>query len=385
MCYNRKKKQVEQGMQEFIKSLEIIEDKRQASKVRHKIQDVVFIVLMATLANADTWEEIWIFAKEHEEFLKEYIELPNGIPSHDTIQRVMGMIDPKCLEQIQNKWHDLCETEEMQKIQKVISIDGKTMRGNAGKGKKGNHIITAWCDDYGYSFGETKVYEKTNEIKAIPDLLDIIKAKGNIITIDAMGTQTKIAEKIIKKQANYVLAVKENQERLYREISEYLDDKEYLEDIKKSGSYKRTVEKSHGQIEIREYYQTSKIDWMQEKYRWEGLKTIGCVVKTIIKENQTITETRYYISSLKKDIELFSKAIRKHWSVEIMHWHLDVTFKEDANKTLDKDAAQNMNIIRKWALSILKTVDFGKKQSLKLKRYVILNNPEKYLRSILEM
>lgn len=376
---------MEQGMQEFIKSLEIIEDKRQASKVRHKIQDVVFIVLMATLANADTWEEIWIFAKEHEEFLKEYIELPNGIPSHDTIQRVMGMIDPKCLEQIQNKWHDLCETEEMQKIQKVISIDGKTMRGNAGKGKKGNHIITAWCDDYGYSFGETKVYEKTNEIKAIPDLLDIIKAKGNIITIDAMGTQTKIAEKIIKKQANYVLAVKENQERLYREISEYLDDKEYLEDIKKSGSYKRTVEKSHGQIEIREYYQTSKIDWMQEKYRWEGLKTIGCVVKTIIKENQTITETRYYISSLKKDIELFSKAIRKHWSVEIMHWHLDVTFKEDANKTLDKDAAQNMNIIRKWALSILKTVDFGKKQSLKLKRYVILNNPEKYLRSILEM
>lgn len=172
---------------------------------------------------------------------------------------------------------------------------------------------------------------------------------------------------------------------MYQEISEYLDDKEYLEDIKKSGSYKRTVEKSHGQIEIREYYQTSKIDWMQEKYRWEGLKTIGCIVKTIIKENQTITETRYYISSLKKDIELFSKAIRKHWSVEIMHWHLDVTFKEDANKTLDKDVAQNMNIIRKWALSILKTVDFGKKQSLKLKRYVILNNPEKYLRLILEM
>lgn len=372
-------------MQEFIKSLEIIEDKRQASKVRHKLQDILFIVLMATLADADTWEEIWIFAKEHEEFLKEYIELPNGIPSHDTIQRVMGMIDPECLEKIQNKWHDLCETEEMQKIQKVISIDGKTMRGNAGKGKRGNHIITAWCDDYGYSFGETKVYEKTNEIKAIPDLLDAIKTKGNIITIDAMGTQTKIAEKIIKKQANYVLAVKENQERLYQEISEYLNDKEYLEEIKTSGSYKRTVEKSHSQIEIREYYQTSKISWMQEKYRWEGLKTIGCVVKTIKRESETIKETRYYISSLKKDIELFAKSIRQHWSVEIMHWHLDVTFKEDANKTLDKDAAQNMNIIRKWALSILKTVDFGKKQSLKLKRYVILNNPVKYLRMILEM
>lgn len=222
---------------------------------------------MATLANADTWEEIGIFAKEHEEFLKEYIELPNGIPSHDTIQRVMKMIEPKYFEQIQNKWNEMFETEEMQKIQKVISVDGKTMRENAGKGKKGNHIVTAWCDDYGYSLGETKVSEKTNEIKAIPELLDVINVKGNIVTIDAMGTQTKIAEKIIEKQADYVLAVKENQENLYREISEYLNDGELLENIKKSGGYKRTAEKSHGQIEIREYYQTEQTDWMQEKER----------------------------------------------------------------------------------------------------------------------
>ena len=172
---------------------------------------------------------------------------------------------------------------------------------------------------------------------------------------------------------------------MYQEVSEYLNDQEYLEEIKKSGGYKRTAEKNHGQIEIREYYQTDKINWMQEKYRWEKLKTIGCIVKTIKREHETVTEIRYDISSLKKDIEIFSKAVRQHWSVEIMHWHLDVTFKEDDNKTLDKNAAQNMNIIRKWALSILKTVNFGKKQSLKLKRYVILNNPEKYLRMILEM
>ena len=372
-------------MQEFIKSLEIIDDKRQASKVRHKIQDIIFIVLMATLANADTWKEIEIFAKEHEEFLKEYIELPNGIPSHDTIQRVMGMIEPKYLEQIQNKWHEILETEETQKVQKVISVDGKTMRGNAGKGEKGNHIVTAWCDDTGYSLGETKVSEKTNEIKAIPELLDVIKVKGNVVTIDAMGTQTKIAEKIIEKEADYVLAVKGNQENLYREISEYLNDREILENIKKSGGYKRTIEKSHGQTEIREYYQTKQIKWMQEKERWKNLETIGCIVKTIQRKNETVTETRYYISSLKEDIELFSKCVRQHWSVEIMHWHLDVTFKEDANKTLDKTAAENMNIIRKWALCILKTVNFGKNQSLRLKRYMILNNPAKYLRMILEM
>lgn len=197
-------------MKKFIESLEIIEDKRQASKVRHKIQDVIVVVLMGTLANANTWEEIEIFAETHEEFLKQYITLENGIPSHDTMQRVMGMVEPEYLEKIQNQWHELCETEEMQKIQKVICIDGKTMRGNVGKNQKANHIVTAWCDESGYSLGEKKVDEKSNEIKAIPDLLETIKIKGNVITIDAMGTQTEIAEKIKNKGADYVLLVKES-------------------------------------------------------------------------------------------------------------------------------------------------------------------------------
>lgn len=373
-------------MQSFIESLEMIEDKRQSSKVRHKVKYVIVIVLMGTLANANTWEEIEIFAQAHEEFLKQYIELENGIPSHDTMQRVMGMIEPEYLEKVQNKWHELCETEEMQKIKKVICIDGKTMRGNGGKGKKSNHIVTAWCDEYGYSLGENKVEEKTNEIKAIPELLEVINIKGSVITIDAMGTQTEIAKKIKEKKADYVLAVKENQKTLYEEIKEYLNDEEFKEKIKEHKNYKKTIEKQHGQTEIREYYQTDKIKWMSSRDRWNDIKTIGCVVKTIKKKEKTVIETRYYISSLKPDIELFSKAVRQHWSVEVMHWHLDVTFKEDANKTLDKTAAQNMNIIRKWALSILKTVNFvNKKQSLNLKRYMITTNPKKYLGIILKM
>ena len=210
MCYTKIKKMVHM-MKKFIESLEIIEDKRQSSKVRHKIQDVIVVVLMGTLANANTWEEIEIFAEAHEEFLKQYIQLENGIPSHDTMQRVMGMIEPEYLEKIQNQWHEMCETDEMQKIQKVICIDGRTMRGNAGKNRKANHIVTAWCDESGYSIGEKKVDEKSNEIKAIPDLLETIKIKGNVITIDAMGTQTNIAEKIKNKGADYVLSVKENQ------------------------------------------------------------------------------------------------------------------------------------------------------------------------------
>ena len=148
------------------------------------------------------------------------------------MQRVMGMIEPEYLEKIQNQWHEMCETDEMQKIQKVICIDGKTMRGNAGKNRKANHIVTAWCDESGYSLGEKKVDEKSNEIKAIPDLLGTIKIKGNVITIDAMGTQTDIAEKIKNKGADYVLPVKENQKNLYKEVKDYLDDEEFQNQIK---------------------------------------------------------------------------------------------------------------------------------------------------------
>lgn len=373
-------------MTELLEYIDIIEDCRQAKKVKHKLKDIVVIVLFATLAYADSWEDIEIFAEEHEEFLREYIELENGVPSHDTIQRVMGMISPNYFKQIQDKWHELLSKEEGEKIKKIICIDGKTMRGNAGRGQKPNHIVSAWCDEEGFCLGEKKVEEKTNEITAIPELLNMINIKGTVITIDAMGTQVEIAKKIIEKKADYVLALKDNQEITSKEVKEYLEDKEFQEEIKKAGNYKCTIEKSHNQLEKREYYQTDKIKWLTKKEKWKNIKTIGCVKKTIKKQNgEEIEETRYYISSLKTDIELFLRAIRQHWSVEVMHWHLDVTFKEDKNTTLDKIAAENMNIIRKWCLTILKIFEIGKIKALKRKRYAICNNPEKYIRQVLEI
>ncbi len=228
-------------------------------EVKHKLLDIVVIVLFAKLANADDWEEVEIFAKSNEEFLKQYITLENGIPYHDTMQRVMGSIAPEYMQGVYKKWNRLVSRNEGETLKKIICIDGKPMRGNKSKEQKANHIVSAWCDMDGFFLGQKKVEEKSNGIIAIPQLLDAIQAKGGIITIDIMGTQTEIAEKIKQKRADYMLAVKENQKNLYNEIKEYFEDVEFLKEIKSRGGYKITKEKAHSQIETREYYQCDKL------------------------------------------------------------------------------------------------------------------------------
>lgn len=272
------------------------------------------IVLFATLANADDWVEIALFAQVYEEYLKKYIELKNGPPSHDTIQRVMGMISPDILQQLYGKWQELLNREEGEALKKIICIDGKTMRSNKQGKEKPSHIVTAWSREDGFSLGQKAVSEKSNEITAIPELIERLQIKGQIITIDVMGTQTVIVEKSGEK----------------------------------------------GQIETREYYQTEDIRWMIQKKDWKGLKSIAMERKSIEKNGRKKTEYRYFISSVKGDIETISRTVRGHWSIESMHWHLDVTFREDANTTLDKMSAQNLNIIRKWSLSILKLMELTK-------------------------
>ena len=371
-------------MEELLEWMEYIEDIRQTSKIRHKLKDILVIVLFVTLANADDWVEIQLFAETYEQYLKKYIELKNGIPSHDTITRVMGMLDPEVLQQLYRKWQELLDRNEGETLKKIICIDGKTMRSNGNKNQKANHIVSAWSKEDGFCLGQKAVEEKSNEITAIPKLLDQIKIKGHVVTIDAMGTQTEIVEKIRKKRADYVLALKKNQGTLHEEVSLYFDE-EVKKELKEQGKYKKTIEKAHGQIEIREYYQTETIRFLTKKKEWKGLKSIGMEEKTIKREGGEKKEYRYYISSLQGDIELFSRAVRGHWSVESMHWHLDVTFKEDANTTLEKQAAMNQNIIRKWCLSILKMMDmYRRKLSMKKKRFVIGLKPMQYLEEVLE-
>ena len=257
------------------------------------------------------------------------------------------------------------------------------MRSNKQNGSKPNHIVTAWNREDGYSLGQQKTDEKSNEIKAIPKLLEKINIKNSVITIDAMGTQTAIAEKIKIKKGDYVLAVKDNQKILFEEISLYFKDEEHLKKIMRKGNYLRTSEKNHGSADVREYYQTNSINWLSNKEKWKGIKSIGMVIRT----HNGVTERRYYISSLNPDIKTFSRAVRGHWSVEAMHWQLDVTFKEDNNHTLDKIAAENQNIIRKWCLTALKQATFmnGKVKSMRQKRMVVSFSPIKYLDYVLSL
>ena len=371
-------------MNELLEWMEYIEDNRQQTQVRHKLKDIIVIVLFATLANVDDWVEMEYFAHYHEEYLKKYIELKNGIPSHDTLCRVFGLLSSEVLQQLYQKWQELLNKNEGETLRKLICVDGKTMRSNKRKGGKPNHIITAWSREDGFSLGQKVVNTKSNEITAIPELLEKIRIKGHVVTIDAMGTQTAIAEKIRSKRGDYVLSLKENQKNLYEDVRLFLNEESEKKKLRENGKYKKRVEKAHGQIEIREYYQTEEIRWLAQKKEWKGLKSIGMEEKTIQKDGIERKEYRYYISSLKEDVELFSRAVRGHWSVESMHWHLDVTFKEDANTTLDKQAAENLNIIRKWCLSILKMVEiFRPNLSMKKKRFVISMNPAEFIEQVL--
>lgn len=374
-------------MKELLEWMEYIPDSRQESKVRHKLKDIVVIVLFATLGNADDWVEISLFAECYQEYLRKYIDLENGIPSHDTIQRVMGMISPDIMQQIYVKWQEMLNRNEGEILRKIICIDGKTMRSNKNETQKPSHIVTAWSREDGFSLGQKAVEEKSNEITAIPELLDKIQIKDQVVTIDAIGTQTEIAKKIRKKRGDYVLALKGNQKNLFEDVKDYFTDPEFRKKIQNGENYRKTVEKARGQIETREYYQTDDIKWLAQKKDWYGLKSIGMERKTIQKGNKIQEDYRYYISSLKPDIELFSRAVRGHWSVESMHWQLDVTFREDANTTIDKTSAQNLNIIRKWCLSILKPMEMSHikhKLSMKKKRYVISLDPIKMLEQVLD-
>ena len=321
--------------------------------------------------------------------MKKVLPLENGIPSKDTIRRVMKIIHPNVLSSVSSLWNELIQEATHLPDGRFLAIDGKTIRGNRQKDELPLHIVSAYSTENGLCFGQTAVQKKSNEITAIPKLLKGLKIKDCIITIDAMGTQREIAKQIVKQKGHYVLAVKGNQKMLYEEIRDYLDDPQFEAELKGSAQhYSQTIESARSQIETREYYQSDQIAWMVEKKNWHRLQTIGKVVTTIEKSGKKTQETRYYISSCKADIKQFQQAVRGHWGIESMHWHLDVTFNEDGNHTLDKNAAQNLNIIRKMALLLLKHMPFEPEfqdASMKSRRLIISWDFPFYLGMIYEM
>jgi len=367
-------------MNNILQWLEVVEDIRQPGKVKHLLKDIIALVFFASLANADEWTCMEYFGIANEKFLRKYLELPHGIPSHDTIQRVFSMISPEYLQAFRKRWDEVMSGNMGNKIKRILGIDGKTQRGNGTAEQKANHIVSV-VDDMGFCLGEVRVNEKSNEITAIPELLDSLNIKGHIITTDAMGCQIEIVSKIRKKQADYVLALKGNQGNLHDDVRLFFDDLDLLAGCK----YTKVTEKARSGIEKREYWQTDEISWLSQKKEWAGLTTIAMTKNTITRNDKTTTEVRYFISSLPLDVNEIARAIRGHWMVESYHWHLDVTFREDANHTIEKDSAYNLNIMKKMAINTLKLVDVGVKKKIRLKgkRYIIGANFEKYFETIM--
>jgi len=368
-------------MNDILEWLVTVKDPRQQSKVKHLMKDIIALVFFAELANASEWIEIYMFAVSNEEALRKYLALPEGIPSHDTIQRVIAMVSPEYLQEFRKRWNEIMSGGMDDKIRKILALDGKTQRGNGTAGQKANHIVSA-VDDSGFCVGEELVEEKSNEITAIPGLLGTLNIKGHIVTTDAMGCRTDIVRLIRKKQADYVLGLKGNQGTLHEDVQQYFDDPGLLAGC----AYHKVVEKARSAVEIREYWQTTDTDWLEQKKAWAGLTSIVMTKNTVIKTGGTTAEVRYFISSLPLNVEEAARAVRGHWMVESYHWHLDVTFREDANHTLDKAAAYNLNIIKKMAINTLRLLDVGiARISMKNKRFMISMNFRRYLDTLMAL
>jgi Transposase len=253
-------------MKKILKMLDGVTDTRQQGKIKHKIKDIIMIVFFATIANVNEWTEIQAFMEMNEDFLKKYLELPNGIPSHDTIQRVMAIVPSVFLQSLQQAWNEMLLVGEGEKLKKILAIDGKTMRGNGNVNQNPLHVVSAVATEHGLCFGQTAVKMKENEMVAIPVLLRELNIKNTVVTIDVMGTQTEIAKQIISQKGDYILALKGNQNTLYQDVKDYFGDKEFVEGC----NYYKTVKKARSQIEVREYWQTDDINWLSQKAKWEG-------------------------------------------------------------------------------------------------------------------
>jgi len=335
-------------------SFSIIYDRRQQSKIRHKLIDILFITMSAIVAHCNDFEEIVVFAETNEEWYKKYIELPNGIPSIDTFRRTMRSIDIEQLQKCFAEWaRDLAAMRE----RGIVSIDGKTARGaKDAQPTSAVHLVSAWMDADGLSLGQVKTDEKSNEITAIPELLELLSIRDTIVTIDAMGTQKNIALQIVdKNHADYVLALKGNHEIPYNDVASYfpsLAKEDYDSDFLQTITYTDT---GHGRIERREYTLSTDISWVSWAKDWIGLKSVGMVKSNVTdkKSGRSTSDVRFFIASI-DSIKDFSRAVREHWAIESVHWTLDVVFKEDSSRIRKDNEPFNLALVRKLAVSILK-------------------------------
>jgi predicted transposase YbfD/YdcC len=347
-----------------------IPEPRKGNGIRHKLQDILIIAVLAILSDCKTYVDMEIFGQVREEWLRTFLELPNGCPSHDTFGDVLSALDPNSLHDAFREWVD---TIREKVSQEVIAIDGKTIRRSKDvvNGKRALHVVSAWANENQLVLGQLAVNEKSNEITAIPKLLNLLYIKGCIVTIDAMGTQKEIVSTIIQGSGNYVLQVKDNQKTLREDISYYLEQEvisQPKKELKALGQWAQTKEKGHGRIETRTCYITEDIEWLSVKDDWEQLSGIGMIISERLIGDKKTVEHNYFIYSQKGATAEQLLAIRRsHWGIENkLHWSLDMTFREDESRVREGHGAENLNVLRHLALNLVKK-DTSLKGSMRTK------------------
>ncbi len=337
-----------------------MKDHRIDRKKLHLLEDIVFITIAAVISGASSWNEVELFGKHKKEWLSTFLSLPNGIPSHDTFNRFFASLDPDVFEEVFSNWVNSLVEEYPGDI---ISIDGKTIRGSKGKGfNSATHIISAFSSHNQLIMGQALVDGKSNEITAIPKLLDSLLIGGCIVTIDAMGCQKEIARKIRSRNADYVLTVKENQ-------SELLDDIKDSFKMLEHNDFTENLDFGHGRIETRKCAVITDLSLIEKPTLWKSLTSIVRIEseRYIKSKGETQSETRYFISSLCADADQLLHAIRSHWAIENKaHWSLDVAFNEDSSRKRARNAAMNFSIINRLALNMIRKEE--SKIGLKAKR-----------------
>lgn len=348
---------------------ETLEDPRTVYLVEHPLLDIVALTICAIICGAETWEEIEAYGQSKGDWLKTFLGLPNGIPSHDTISRVFALLEPSQLQECFVSWvKSIAELS----FGEVVSIDGKSARHSydKGKGKGAIHMVSAWASENQLVLGQVKVADKSNEITAIPKLLNILDVQGCIVTIDAMGAQKEIAKQIIDQGADYVLSLKGNQGTLHEDVKQLFDwaDKTEFKDIEHEAH--QTIDKGHGRLEIRRYWLLDNVEHLENAQHWRGLQRVGMIEsERRIEGKPTTRERRYYLTSLDGGIERFAGASRGHWGIKNkLHWSLDVVFHEDDSRIRKGHAPENMTVMRKIALNLLaKESSKGSKKAKRLK------------------
>lgn len=338
----------------LLEHLKSISDPRIDRQKRHKLEDILAIAVCAIICGADDWVSIELFGKSKRKWFKTFLDLPNGIPSHDTFGRVFSLIAPSHFQQCFINWvESVTDILEGQ----VVAIDGKTLRRSHDKksGKSAIHMVSAWAAKNHMVLGQVKTEEKSNEITAIPELLEVLNISGCIVTIDAMGCQTKIAAKIIEKDADYILALKGNQGNLAEGVEAFFTKADNNEYKGMSVDFYETKDVNHGRVEYRRYWTIDNIGEIEGAKSWKGLNIVGMVESERIVDEEVSIEHRYYISSMENNAKNFGDGVRAHWGIEnSVHWVLDIAFREDESRVRTGNAPENLAVTRHIALNLLK-------------------------------